>query len=146
MTRFPVLLVVMPAALLLGGCPQPVVEAPPAPPAVVGLALPPANTEFRYAGRWATQANLCGVAEWEFTPGGFSTPGEVTCRFNTITRVPGGYQVGATCFAEGPATQHSILITFAESAQAMLLDGSPTAAAGLVYCGPNIPNQPLPPK
>ncbi len=99
--------------------------------------LPPPDGELRFVGNWATTADQCGSPPWHFTSGGVSTQGHVSCSFDTVTPIPGGYDVSATCHAEGAETRDRIQLTFAEAAQSMMVAGGPwVAGIGLVHCGP----------
>lgn len=105
-------------------------------------ALPHADAPARYVGRWATAQENCDRYDWYFQPQRISTPGEVSCAFDTVEETDSGYRILAVCTAEGPPESHEIQIAFAESAQAMLLTGGPWSGTerGLVYCGPVEPD------
>lgn len=122
----------------------PTAEPQPDPDAAVQLGepeplprtLPPPGAEPRFVGLWAASQDMCADPAWRFRPDGVSTQGEVSCSFEQISDIPGGYTVQATCHAEGETTQHQMQITFAESARAMMIaDGPWSPAPGLVYCG-----------
>jgi hypothetical protein len=97
--------------------------------------LPPADLANRYVGRWAARENLCDTGVWRFEPKRLVTAGEVSCDFDKVAKAPGGYEIAATCLAEGSASQDTIRLRFAESAQAMLVK-SKMWDVGLIYCGP----------
>jgi len=129
------------AACTPGEAQPPATSAPTAPLPGVPLAppgttLPPADREFRYVGRWAATPELCETGAWVFEAQRLTTAGEVACDFGAVTPVPGGYTIAATCTAEAPPTEHTLHISFAESARAMLIEGGPFEDAGLIYCGP----------
>ena len=99
--------------------------------------LPPPNTaEPRFVGLWATSAEGCSEPAWRFRRDGVSTLGEVSCSFDNVTLTDAGYQVAATCHAEGETTAHTMQFSFAESARAMMVSDGPWAGpTSLVYCG-----------
>lgn len=100
------------------------------------LPLPPTSGERRYVGRWAASADMCRSGAWVFEPDGLETAGEVSCDFTDVSEAPGGYEIAARCTAEAPPENDRIRLRFAESAQAMLVEGSQTLDdVGLVYCG-----------
>lgn len=106
----------------------------PAPSATPGK-LPPADAADRYVGRWAARENLCESGAWRFEPKRLTTAGEVSCAFDDVNKLPGGYAIAATCQAEGKTSKDTIQLRFAESAQAMLVT-SKMWDVGLIYCGP----------
>lgn len=114
-------------------------DAPPPPAPAAGPdalgALPPADREPRFLGRWAASEELCADRAWRFTAGGLKTPAGSACRFDKVAKVPGGYDIEARCTAEGPERAERITLRFAESARAMLFEAEGIADAGLVYCG-----------
>lgn len=115
------------------------IAAPTSTPesAAPDAALPPPDAERRYVGRWAADAGMCRDAAWVFTRDRLETAGSVVCDFTEVTDAPGGYDIAARCFAEAPPQADSFRLRFAESAGAMLIEGSSVLAdAGLVYCGP----------
>jgi hypothetical protein len=131
--------------LLLAACSRPEpVQSPPAeapPPAGSGAprpgdSLPPAEAANRYVGLWATDARGCTAPPWRFEADRLTTKGEVACRFDQVRKAPDGYDIDATCTAEGPPKAYRLKLGFAESAKAMLVDGGPFSPTGLVWCGP----------
>lgn len=100
--------------------------------------LPPATAAPRFVGKWAAGEKKCESAAWQFTQTTLRTPAGSTCSFNRISEVPGGYDVQATCSAEGPPTSDTLEIRFAESAKAMLFDSNTIADTGLVFCGRDV--------
>ena len=57
------------------------------------------------------------------------------CRFTGISVVPGGYDISASCTAEGAEARDDLLqLRFAESAGALLFDAENIAETGLVRC------------
>lgn len=131
------------SALALLACSKPAEPEPdPRAAAQVGEAqtlphqLPtPTATTPRYVGMWAASAEGCANPAWRFEPNSVSTEGEVSCAFQSVALTPAGYEIAATCTAEGPPTPHTISLSFAESARAMMISGAPWAATSLVYCG-----------
>jgi hypothetical protein len=97
-------------------------------------AAEPASGAPFFVGRWAAAETACGDAAWEFTETGLATPGEVTCRFDAVTRTVSRYDIAATCTAEGPPERHRISLSYAESADALLVEGGPFDPIGLVAC------------
>lgn len=132
-------------ALVVAGCTEPAVP-PPDPDAAkqVGEAQqlpstlpPPSESTPRYVGLWATTAEGCGEPAWRFEERGITTRGEVSCEFQNVTVTDRGYDIQAQCHAQAPPEQHSIQLSFAESARAMMIIGGPwSAGTALVYCGP----------
>lgn len=132
------------AALGLAACGQPVEvqETDPEAAAEVGEAqplprtLPTPGGQPRFVGFWAVNEGLCSNPAWRFRADGVSTQGEVSCSFENITEIPAGYNIDATCHAEGETTRHLMQVTFSESARAMMVANGPwSPAPGLVYCG-----------
>lgn len=79
---------------------------------------------------------MCTDKAWRFTATSLRTPAGSACTFGQVTPVGGGYDIAATCTAEGPAVADTLKIRFAESAKAMLFESDSIADAGLIYCGP----------
>lgn len=98
--------------------------------------LPPADAQLRYVGRWAAESRLCADRAWVFGSDSLRTPAGSSCSFIEIESVPGGYDIAATCTAEGPPASDTIRLRFAESARAMIFESEAVADAGLVHCGP----------
>lgn len=97
----------------------------------------PSETMPRYVGLWATTAEGCSEPAWRFEERRISTRGEVSCDFQNVTVTDRGYDIQAQCFAEAPPEQHTIQLSFAESARAMMISGGPwQTGTALVYCGP----------
>ncbi|HVI98670.1 MAG TPA: hypothetical protein VM657_06340 [Sphingomonas sp.] len=99
--------------------------------------LPPADAEDRYVGRWAATQQLCATGAWRFQPKRLDTAGEVSCAFDDVKKVPGGYDIAASCLAEGQQSKDTIQLRFAESARAMLVQSKMWDGVGLTYCGAN---------
>jgi hypothetical protein len=117
--------------------PDPEAAAEVGPVEALPRTLPPPSADPRFVGLWAVSEDLCANPAWRFRADGVSTQGEVSCSFGQVSEIPGGYNVTATCHAEGETTQHEMQITFAESARAMMVANGPwSPAPGLVYCGP----------
>jgi hypothetical protein len=106
--------------------------------AVQAGALPPPGPVPRFVGRWAADQKSCDSAAWQFTQTTLRTPAGSSCSFDQVSEVPGGYDVKATCTAEGPPTPDMLRIRFAESAKAMLFDSKVIAGSGLVFCGRDV--------
>ena len=123
----------LPAATPTAG---PAPATTPASAVIPGTTLPPSSADPRYAGRWATDAGLCRDGAWVFRPKRLDTAGEVSCTFDRVATVPGGYDIDATCTAEAPPKPDRITLRFAESAKAMLVESKTFRSVGLIYCGP----------
>jgi len=109
----------------------------PRPYAGAGLSLPPAGAAPRYAGRWAERAELCRGGAWIFTPEKLDSPGGVSCEFNEMVEAAGGYDIAARCTDRTGTLADRFTLRFAESARAMLIEGSAILPdTGLVHCGP----------
>lgn len=130
-------------ALVALACTEPVAPPPdPEAAAQVGEAEPlphtlpaPSASQPRYVGLWATTAEGCAEPAWRFEERQITTLGEVSCRFNDVTQTTTGYQIDATCTAEGAETTHTMQLSFAESAGAMMIAGGPwQQGTSLVYC------------
>jgi hypothetical protein len=106
--------------------------------AVQAGALPPPGPIPRFVGKWATNQKSCDSAAWQFTQTTLRTPAGSSCSFGQVTQVPGGYDVKATCTAEGPPAADTLQIRFAESAKAMLFASRSIADTGLVFCGRDV--------
>lgn len=130
------------ALVALAACGQTERAPDPEAAAAIGDAIPlpqtlpaPRADALRYVGRWASSAANCASGAWVFELDGVNTAGEVSCNFNNIQITPSGYMIDASCTAEGPPTLHRIQLSFAESAQAMMVSGGPWGQEiGLVHC------------
>lgn len=132
-------------AIALIACNPPPAEPLPDPDAAAQIGeaeklpstLPPPNSaEPRFVGLWATTAQGCAEPAWRFRADGVSTLGEVSCSFENVTMNDTGYQIAATCHAEGTTTQHTMQLSFAESARAMMISNGPwSGPTSLVFCG-----------
>ncbi len=91
------------------------------------------STPF-FVGRWASEETNCREASWVITTEELQTPGEVTCRFQRVTRTERGADVDATCYAEGPPEQWTLTFAYAQSARALLIENAPFNDIGLVRC------------
>lgn len=132
-------------AVALTACSDPVAPTPdPDAAEQIGEAeplpstLPPPNaSQPRYVGLWATTVEGCSEPAWRFQERQITTLGEVSCRFNDVDQTSTGYEIAATCTAEGSETTHTIQLSFAESAGAMMIAGGPwQQGTSLVYCAP----------
>lgn len=90
---------------------------------------------YRFVGRWAAKAGNCSTQGWIFTATSLNTPAGSQCTFRKVSEAPGGYDIAARCTAEGPPTEDTLKLRFAESAKAMLFESKTIADAGLVRCG-----------
>jgi hypothetical protein len=100
--------------------------------------LPQASEGLRFIGNWAADERSCEAKAWQFTQTTLKTPAGSACSFNRVTEVPGGYDIQATCTAEGPPSSDTLKIRFAESAKAMLFESQSIADSGLVFCGRDV--------
>jgi hypothetical protein len=98
------------------------------------LRPPAAPAHYRFVGRWATEKRNCRLVAWRFTANSLTTPAGSVCRFAHVRQVPGGYDVAARCTAEGPPTDDTLKLRFAESAKALLFESDVIADAGLIRC------------
>ncbi len=120
------------AACSLAACSsEPVAQntAPASPLPKVSPEAPP-----RYVGRWAAREGRCAEGAWRFEAMDLSTAGEVSCDFRRVDEVPGGYDVDATCHAEGTDTEEVIRLRFPDSAGEMLVESRTFKPIGLVRC------------
>jgi hypothetical protein len=92
-----------------------------------------AAADYRFVGRWASEARNCGDP-WIFTASSLKTPAGAVCSFSRVREVPGGYDIAASCTAEGPVDDDTLRLRFAESARALLFESRTIADAGLVRC------------
>ena len=93
-----------------------------------------AAADYRFVGRWAANVGNCSGKAWRFTATSLNTPAGSQCTFRKVTEVPGGYDIVARCTAEGPPTNDTLELRFAESAKALLFESDVIADAGLVRC------------
>jgi hypothetical protein len=97
----------------------------------------PSETTPRYVGLWATTAEGCADPAWRFEERRISTRGEVSCEFQDVALTDRGYEIQAQCTAQAPPEPHTIHLSFAESARAMMVTGGPwSTGIALVHCGP----------
>ncbi|MCW5696922.1 MAG: hypothetical protein KIS96_09350 [Bauldia sp.] len=87
-----------------------------------------------YVGRWAAEEALCQGGAWVFSESGVDTAGEVSCTFTNVAEVETGYAVQAICTADGDTSDAVINLSYAESAQALLIEGGPWQPIGLIRC------------
>lgn len=152
----PKMMTALAAILMLGACgdgsdvanndvaqpdtqaPAPVATPTPSPTSTApgpGAALPPADAELRYVGRWAADAGAC-ADPWIWTDQRLATPAGTVCEFTAVEAVPAGYDIEARCTAEAPPTDDRLKVRFAESARSMLVESEKTLSpVGLIYCG-----------
>ncbi|MBO9623258.1 MAG: hypothetical protein J7500_11160 [Sphingomonas sp.] len=113
---------------------------PPEPPPLENQhpvnveAAAPEGAAARYVGRWAANEGLCKDGAWRFEERHLATAGEVSCDFDRVTQVSGGYDIHAQCLAEGNRTTEVIKVRFAESARAMLVESPTFREVGLIPC------------
>lgn len=101
-----------------------------------GTTLPASDATFRYVGRWAESTQQCRDEAWTFTRDRLTAPDHVSCTFSGIEKSPGGYAIDAMCTTGGEEEEDNLVLRFAESAKAMLVEGaSSLPETGLVYCG-----------
>ena len=116
-------------------------DAPPEPVAVTTPeddpdTLAPEGENFRFAGRWAESVDMCDARPWTITRERLTAPEGVACDVTGIETAPGGYAIDARCTTEGETQDDHIVLRFAESAQALLVEGAETLPdTGLIRCG-----------
>jgi len=100
-----------------------------------------------FVGRWAADPKLCDKGAWVITAQEISTGGEVACRFNGPPQGRGPVEVDATCRSDGAEKPWRLRFSYAEPAQALLVENGPFAPTGLMRCpGPAYPEvEPRPP-
>jgi hypothetical protein len=126
------------AVLALAAC-RPEAEAPPPAAqttrAPAGAPAPAQATEPPFfVGRWAARPELCAEGAWVITDHGIDTAGEVSCGFERPPAGGGPVELDAVCTAEGPPQRWRIRLSYAQSAQALLIENGPFADIGLVRC------------
>ena len=97
--------------------------------------LPEAGPGPRFVGKWAANQGMCESAAWQFTDSTLRTPAGSSCSFNRVTQVDGGYDVQATCTAEGPPTSDTLKLRFVEELKGMMFESESITDTGLVFCG-----------
>ena len=98
-------------------------------------ALPPEGETFRFAGRWAESVEMCREEPWTITSERLTAPEGAACDLTRIEKSPGGYAIDARCTIDGETRDDRIVLRFAESAQALLVEGAETLPeTGLVRC------------
>lgn len=97
--------------------------------------LPEAGPGARFVGKWAADEKSCETAAWQFTDSVLRTPAGSMCSFNRVNEVEGGYDISATCTAEGPPTSDSLKLRFEEGAKAVAFESETIADANLLFCG-----------
>ena len=133
--------------LLLGLCAcDRAADVPAAPKATLSSERPSSPASL-FVGRWAADPKLCGKAAWVITGQGINTAGEVSCRFDGQPEGYGPVEVDAACTSEGVEKRWRLRFSYAESAQALLVENGPFAPIGLMRCpGPAYPEvEPRPP-
>ena len=97
---------------------------------------PGTRDAFRFAGRWAESVEMCRADPWTITRERLTAPGGVACDLTRIEEAPGGYAIDARCTDGGETHDDRIVLRFAESAQALLVEGaSALPETGLIRCG-----------
>jgi hypothetical protein len=100
--------------------------------------LPAPGPAPRFVGKWAKDQQSCQSAAWQFTDSTLRIPDGVSCSFNRVSPVAGGYDIQATCSSRGVPSADMLQIRFAESAKAMLFSSNSIKDSGLVYCGRDV--------
>ncbi|MDF7776001.1 hypothetical protein P1X14_12150 [Sphingomonas sp. AOB5] len=133
------------AALALAACSsEPVNQtadlpetAPPVATPEPGPSTTPMPEPARYIGRWAATPQLCAGGVWRFEEMDLSTAGEVSCDFHRVANVPGGYDVAATCFAEGNRSEEAIRLRFPANGGGMTVESKLFQPVSLIRCDAN---------
>jgi len=133
-------------ALMTSACgPQQNAETPPSAPAPAPLppqALPapapkPApNTNAFYVGKWAKSQADCDANAWSITQNALTAP-DGHCAFDQVAPVTEGFAVEASCQWAGKPVHASMRLSYAQSAKALLISGSPGGDVGLIACPAN---------
>ncbi len=97
--------------------------------------LPPPGPGPRFVGNWAADSKSCQSAAWRFTDSLLQTPTGSTCSFNRVTEVDGGYDISATCTAQGPPASDTLRLRFAEGPKSLMIESEVIGDAGLAFCG-----------
>ena len=100
----------------------------------ITLQPPPVSASHRFTGRWASDERDCAHRAWIFTASSLKTPAGSVCSFSKVSEAPGGYDIAASCTAEGPPRDDTLKLRFAQSARALLFESEVIADAGLVRC------------
>lgn len=120
-------------ALSLSGCgKQHNADTPPRAPA------PTIPANAFYVGEWAREAADCPARAWSIHANALQAP-EGACDFRTIAPVQEGFAVEADCRWAGKAVHASMRLSYAQSAKALLISGSPAGDVGLIACPANSP-------
>src|SRR3546814_11144811 len=114
---------VMMLSLLAAGC-----QSPQGDPSAENPVTPEAEPFF--VGRWAAAETACGHAAWTITENGLATPGEASCTFDRLTRIPGGLDIAATCPAEGAPSPGRHKLRSARSPPPLHAEGGPPNPTG----------------
>lgn len=102
--------------------PEPAPPRPTAPAAGPPAAAPtPEQPAAPYVGLWAAREGLCPNGAWVFDEKRLTTAGEVACVFQAVHPAPSGFQVMATCSAEGQAKPYQFSLGLAGSGPARTL-------------------------
>lgn len=98
--------------------------------------LPADTGALRFVGNWAAEPDMCGDAPWSFTERGLETAGHVSCTFDRINPVPGGYDIASSCTAEAEEQKDTVRLRFVESTQTMSVSTDTSLNdVSLVNCG-----------
>lgn len=129
--------------LLLSACGQPAQQARREPPAAdlssqrpVRPATPTPELEPKpafYIGRWATSVSACANQAWTFGDTSLKGP-DGDCAFVDVMTVPTGFRMAGTCRWDGVERPADVSLAYAQSAQALLISGTPLGEVGLVAC------------
>jgi hypothetical protein len=100
--------------------------------------LPKPGIGLRFVGKWAANEKSCQSDFWHFTETTLRTPAGYSCSLDRVTEVSGGYDVQATCTAQGPPAADTLKLRFAESAKALLLQSKALGDTALIFCGRDV--------
>lgn len=117
--------------------PRPIDTPAPYPtPEAARAELPsPTPQSARYVGRWAASEALCLDGAWRFEERRLATAGEVSCTFDRVSPIDEGYDLEATCRAEGPPARETIRLRFPQDANRMRVESKTFPPIELQRCG-----------
>ncbi|GEM_PF-1260160 len=97
------------------------------------VAAQAAAPKMVYEGQWAADAALCKSAVWTIQAHALHAPDGSTCQFEDVSGT-GPVSVRAQCTMAGRQSAQTLSMAYAESAQALLIEGAPFGHVALVSC------------